>query len=452
MNIRVKQAYRWMKEHKKLVMLVMLALTLLVTSCRSAMAAEKVEEVTGGGLKAWLIRDASLPMVTLEMTFRRSGALSDPVGKEGLAAFTAEVLTEGAGDHPSATFHELLEQDAIHLSVGSSNDDLVITMECLSEHLGQALALLGEMLRSPRFDQVDIDRERLTYLTTLRQLQESPSYRLSEAFDAAAFAGHPYAHPAYGTASSVSALQRTDLQSFAHTALTKDRVILSISGDADAITLSHLMEKEFSTLPAKADKALPASERVALHTQPAPVKVAMDVPQTEVRVALPGIKRNDPEFYAAFVMNYLVGGGSLTSRLAEEVRKKRGLTYSIQSSLAMQEDAEWLSIDFATKKESAGEALKATLQTLQAIAEKGFSAEELKAALAFLTGSFALSTDSNAERVHYLTVMQQYGLGPDYLEKRNRLIANVTLPQVTAIAKRLLNPHQRLVVLTGTNP
>ena len=151
-------------------------------------------------------------------------------------------------------------------------------------------------------------------------------------------------------------------------------------------------------------------------------------------------------------MNYLVGGGSLTSRLAEEIRKKRGLTYSIQSSLAMQEDAEWFSVDFATKNKSAAEALDVTLKMLQAIGEKGFSAGELKAAQDYLTGSFALNTDSNAERVHYLTVMQQYGLGKDYLEKRNSLIANVTLPQVNAVAKKLLNTTHHLVVLTGTNP
>ena len=294
MSIHAAQIYGWMKAHKKLVMLAVLALTLLITSCQSASAAEKVEEVSAGGVKAWLIRDASLPMVSLEMTFRRSGALSDPVAKEGRATFAAQVLTEGAGEHPSATFHELLEQNAIQLSVSSDSDNLVISMECLSEHVKEAFALLGEMLRSPRFDQVDIDRERSTYLSGLKQLQESPSYRLSEAFDAHAFAGHAYAHPAYGTAASVQALTRADLQDFVHSTLTKDRLILSLSGDVDAVTLSHLMEKELSALPAKAAANLPASGPVALHTDDKPLNVVMDVPQTEVRVALPGIKRNDP--------------------------------------------------------------------------------------------------------------------------------------------------------------
>jgi zinc protease len=446
----MKTLVLWMREHKKLVMLAVLALTLFVTSCQSASATERVEEVRGGGVAAWLMRDTSLPMVVMEITFRGAGARSDTVGKEGRAAFTSELLTEGAGKYTSAAFHELLEQHAIQLSVSSTRDDIVVSVAVLREHLPQAFALIGDMLRAPRFDQTEIDRARVEYLSGLKQLQESPEYRLNEAFDAAAFAGHPYARSAYGTASSVQALTRADLQAFVPVNLTKDRMIMSVSGDTDAVALARLMETHLSGLPAKGDAS--RTDPIALKTLEKPLTVQMDVPQTEVRVALAGIARKNPQFYAAFVMNYLLGGGSLTSRLADEIRKKRGLTYSISSSLAMQDNAEWVSVDFATKAKSADDAVKFTLETLQRTAEQGFTAAELKAAQDYLIGSFALGTDSNAERVHYLTVMQQYDLGQDYLEKRNTLIANVTLPEVNAIAKKLLNTQKRLIIFTGNHP
>jgi zinc protease len=400
---------------------------------------------------AWLTRDTSLPVVAMQISVKRAGGVSDPVGKEGLAYVTANMLAEGAGAYTSAQFHEMLELYAIQLDVSSGRDTMDVEMEALSEHTDKAFELVGAMLTQPRFDQTDIDRIRAEHLSDLTQLEESPGYRLNTAFYQKAFAGHPYSHSPYGSASSITALARRDLQGFAKAHLAKDQLIISVSGDIDAVTLKRLLHTHLAGLPAHA--TLPASpDHAHLHNQPEPVQVTMAIPQTSIRIAMPGIARKDERFYAAFVMNYMLGGGSLSSRLAHEIRKQRGLTYSIASDLDMQDYAEWVSIDFATKAESAKEALDTALATVDKAATEGFSESELQAAKDYLTGAFPLSVESNAQRVNYLTVMQQYQLGKDYLQERNGLITSVTLQQVNDVAKALLSPDKRLVILTGETP
>jgi zinc protease len=422
-------------------------LTLLVILASPAHAVQRVEEVRAEGVEALLIRDTSLPIFAMEITIPHSGSVADPIGKEGLSYLTARLMTEGAGKWSSTQFHEMLDMYAIDLKVSAGRDSTTISLECLSEHADRAFELLGAMLSSPRFEQVDLDRLRTEHLSDLLQLQESPDAQLDDAFYRTAFSGHPYGRPTYGTAESVTALTRNDFVTFAKEQIAKNDMIISVSGDTDAVALQKLL-RHMNQVPLR-KSSLTKPDHATLHTQPEPVRVSMAVPQTSIRVALQGIARSDERFYAAYVMNYLLGGGSLTSRLANAVRKERGLTYSISSNLAMSDYSEWISVNFATKKASADEALKVTLATIKDTATKGFSAGELAAAKDYLTGAFPLATDSNSERVNYLTVMQQYGLGMDYLEKRNTLIEAVTLQQLNDTAKTLLSTDNQLVILTG---
>jgi zinc protease len=445
---RLKIWVTWAREHKRMIMALVLVMALLMTACQPAYAADTVEEVSGGRVKAWVMRDTSLPMVTLQLTLRHAGAVADPISKEGLSALTARLLTEGAGTYDARAFHEALEFYAMSLRASSGRDDMVISLTTLSEHTDTAFALLGAMLTSPRFDQTEIDRERTEYLSDIKRFEEHSSFVSQRDFFKKTFVGSTYARPAEGTPSSIYALVKTDFQRFVAEQFSKQHIILSVAGDIDDVTLSRLMEKHLAALPAASKQVFP-HERIRLRMFAEPVTVKMKIRQTLVKIAFEGIERNDPQFMAAFVMNYMLGGGSLSSRLATEIRKERGLTYSIGSDLAMLDNAAWLSIDFATQNATVKKATDATIEVLQQVSEKGFGDPELIAAKQYLTGSFPLSLDSNAEKVNYLTVMQRYGLGRDYLQRRNRLIDEVTLQQVNTVAKDLLNTQKRLIIHTG---
>ncbi len=422
---------------------------ILVLAWMPAQALE-VQEVKADGLHAWLIEDTSLPIFSLQMEIRNSGSAYDPKGREGLAHLTAAMLTEGAGDYRDGAFQEELDFYAIDLSVSAGRDALVIRMEALSEHRDKAFELLGLMLMQPRFDVPDMQRIRAEHLATLERLWERPSHRLSTRFYQEAFPGHPYGRPSLGTDESITAITRDDMQTFMESVIAKNRFIVSVAGDVNAETLSGLLAQYLGNVPelviVEGDAVVGNAD---LHMRPQPIIEKMVTPQTPVRIVMQGIGRSDEDFYAAFVLNHIVGGGSLSSRLGKAVRKEQGLTYAIGSDLAILDHAHWFSIDFSTKNASAQQAIQIVHDTLDAIVNDGISENALQEAQRYLTGAFPLNTDSNTELVRYLNVMQRYQLGKDYLEKRNEYINGVTHAQINVVARRLFDTKEELIIMTG---
>ncbi len=412
----------------------------------AAKAAAKVERVVSpGGIEAYLLSEPSIPFLSLALQFR-GGAALDPVGKEGLAYMVSGLLDEGAGDLDNQAFRTELEDLAIRLSFEAGQDEFSGRLKTLTEHRERAFELLGLALSAPRFEAEPVERIRNQIQASLRRRTEDPDYLASVTWFANAFPNHPYGRPSQGTVASVAAITVDDLRAFGGRRLAKDNLVVAVSGDITAVELAPLLDRAFGGLPAHSEPFALAPARPA---DGGTVIVRKDVPQSQVVFGERGLARDDPDFYAAYVANHMLGGGGFTSRLTEEVREKRGLAYSVSSYLYPMDFAPlWLG-GLGTANAAVGEALEVVRAQLKGMAAGNIDQAALDDAKTYLTGSFPLHLTSNDGIAAMLVAMQVDHLGIDYLERRNGYIEAVTLKDVQRVAARLYHPDHLLVVVVG---
>ena len=347
----------------------------------------------------------------------------------------------------SKTFQERMEAIAMRMSYDDARDAFYGSFETLSENREQAVALLALALNKPRFDVDAVDRVRGQLLAGLAYAARDPDRVASEQWNAIAFAGHPYGRPANGTPASIQKITRDDLKAYWSRTFAKDNLRVVVVGDIDAPTLSDVLDKLFGQMPAKAQLAdVPATQP----TSPEKLRVIeMSVPQSVARFGLPGLSRTDKDFMPAFVLNTVLGGGVMSSRLWEEVREKRGLAYSVHSNIQPYKSASVFSGGVATKNEQIAQSLDIIRAELKRIATEGPTEKELKDAKDYLTGSFALRFDSNAKIANQLLYFWQENLDPGYVDRRNAEIEAVTLEDAKRVAKRLFEGQDLIVTVVG---
>lgn len=428
--------------------ILLLAFLLVWAAVLPARALEPEVVHAEGGVTAWLVEDHTVPAFSLRLLVRHAGSAYDPSGKEGAASLAAALLTEGAGERDSAAFHDELDFYAIRLGADVSRDDLSISLGSLSEHAEKAFSLMHDMLASPRFDAADISRVKAERLAALKQSEGNAGYQAGKAFYATAFAGHAYARPEEGTSESVTALGRDDFLTYMKHRLRRDEMVISVAGDISPEQLKKLLDAYIAPLPAGVGKATGLPD--VTPTLGKEMEKTLSLPQTVVYFALPGVERKSKNYYTAYIMNYLFGGGDgLSSRLAKEIREKRGLAYYAYSDLADYDKAALLSGAFATRNEAVPEAIATLKDVVGKAGKEGFAKEEFEAGVDFLTGSFPAKLTSNRSVSAYLESMQRYGLGRDYLEKRNGYLRKVTLEEVNTLAKNLFKPKNLLIISAG---
>jgi zinc protease len=398
------------------------------------------------GQDVWFVSDRTLPMIAMTASLP-AGSVYDPKAKPGLAAFAAGLLDEGAGKLNATAFQTALSNRAIRLSVTPTRDCLVVSLVTLTDNAKDAFLLLGQALSQPRFDADAIARVRAQVLSSLAEHSEDPESVAANGFYRAFFHDHPYAHPVDGEAASVSAFNVADLKAFTATHWVGAGLKIAVSGDVDRATLTALLKTAFGRLPMKAPPPLPLATREG---QPGVQVIAMDVPQPAIMFGLPGMLRSDPDFLAGYVANYTLGGGGFSSRLTDEVREKRGLTYDISTDLETNRKAGYVLGEVATRRGSVQQTIAVIRETLREFAANGPTDAELADAKTYLTGSFPLAFGSNVGITSQLNTFQRIGLTVDYMKKRNALIDAITLDQVKRAAKRLYDPARLTFVVGGT--
>jgi zinc protease len=400
----------------------------------------------GKNVQVWYVEDHTLPMIAMSAALP-AGSAYDPKDKGGLAAFTADLLNEGAGNLSSQAYQSALNNKAIRLSMTPQRDYLVITLVTLSENAEEAFRLLGLALTQPRFDADAIARVRAQIVAGLQQEDEDPPNVAAKGFSSTFFGDHPYAHPIDGTLASIAHINRNDVRAFQRTHWVRNGLRITISGDADPKTLKMLIGSAFGQLPAKWPPPVPAVEHdgaAGMHVIPMPV------PQPTAVFGLPGILRSDKDFIPAYVANYILGGGGFSSRLMREVREKRGLTYGISTSLDTLRKAGLFAGQVATRAGAMRQTIDVVRSTMKDFAENGATDKELADAKTYITGSFPLSLSSNVGIANQLGSFQRVGLPIDYIAKRNALINAVTLDDVQRVAKRLFSPEKLTIVIGGS--
>jgi len=428
-------------------MMRLAALTLVAClSALTARAAVDIVEVTSpGGIRAWLVEEHDLPFTALEIRFRGGAALDAP-GKRGAVNMMTGLLEEGAGAMNAMQFAEKREDLAARYYFEAGNDLVRISARFLTEDRDEAVELLRLALTEPRFDDDAIERVRGQALSVIRSNNRDPARIAGLTFNAAAFGDHPYGSSHYGTAESVSALTREDLVDARARALALDRIYVGAAGEITPEELGLLLDRLLGGLP---EEGASMPERVRFGHDGGLQVVPFDTPQSVAVFGHEGVGRNDPDFFPAFVMNRILGGNGLSSRLTMEVRVKRGLTYGISSFLLPMELSNLHMGQVASSNDTIAEAIELIRLLWRDMAEGGVSEEELRNAKTYLTGAYPLRFDGNGRIAAILAAMQSQGLGVDYIATRNDKVNAVTQEDIARVARRLLDPEGLLFVVVG---
>ena len=427
--------------------MVGLAMTAMMST--PSYAAAKIQHlISPGGIEAWFVQDATVPLVAMEFAIS-GGAAQDPADKSGVGSMVAGLIDEGSGDLDSKTFHERLDRRAIELSFSATRDYFRGSMRMLKDNRDEAFDLLRMSLTSPHFDSIDVERIRTQVLSGLRRDSSNPSALASRKFLQIAFGDHPYGRPSNGSLESVPNITIADLKDYVRRVLAKENLKIAVVGDIDAASLGRLLDQTFGALPAKASLT-PVPDIEAMRP---PVRefIPLDVPQTVVMFGGPGFRRNDPNFMSAFVVNHILGGGALSSRLYREVREKRGLAYSVYDSLLWMDHSALFIGNTGTRADRAGETVDAVNTEVRRMAEDGPTQEELDEAKSYIKGSRMLSLDTSSKLAAALLQYQLDHLPIDYIERRNAVVDAVTLDDAKKAAQKLWE-RGLLTVIVGRAP
>lgn len=401
---------------------------------------------TPSGIEIWHVEDYTVPVVSLDFAFL-GGAAQDPAGKAGLTGFMTSLLDEGAGALASEEFQEALEDKAIELSFGASRDRLSGSMRTLAENADAAFDLLGLAILTPRFDPDAIERVRGQIISGLKRDETDPQVLTRDALYRIAFEGHAYANPVDGRIASVQGITRDDLVAQRRKLMARQTLIVVAVGAISAKALIAGVEQAFGPLPGAA--ALEILPPAVMKGEGQREIITLDIPQSTLYLAIPGISRKDPDFMRAHLVNHILGGGSFTSRLWTEVREKRGLAYSVWSGLRWSAHAQMFMAGTATSNERVAESLSVIAEEIRRMAEEGPSGEEMTKAKAYLTGSYALQFDTSRKIADHLLMLRADGLPIDYIDRRNDEIMAVDLAGAKSVAARLFAGAKPLVVATG---
>ncbi len=416
---------------------LLLSILFLLLPALTARAAVDIQAVTSDkGIHAWLVEDYTVPIVTIRFVFD-GGTAQDPPGKEGLANLMTGLFDEGAGDLDSDAFQARLDEVGAEMRFEANRDGIYGSMRVLADSRHDAFGLLRLALGQPRFDAEPVERVRGQVLSGILAKERDPNTIAQAKWLRAIYGDHPYGRQDEGTSQSVTAITVQDLRDAHKAMFARDGLHVAVVGAIDATTLKQELDRLFGDLPPKQTLQPVADVAMKLGQQ---LQVDYDLPQTSLRLAFPGVKRDAPDFYAAALMNQILGGGAFTSRLFSEVREKRGLAYGISSTLVDYDHASALVIGTATRADRAAETLSVIRDVVRQMAETGPTEQDLAAAKDYMIGAYAINNlDSSGSIAATLVELQLDHLGIDYIERRAGYLNAVTLDEVKAAAKKLLS-------------
>ncbi len=415
-----------------------------------ATAAQKVLDIktfqTPAGITVWLVEDHSVPVVSLNFAFE-GGLAYDPADKPGVARLVSILLDEGAEDLGSQDFQEKLSNNAISLGFTAGRDAFFGELRTLRDNRDLAFDLLRKALAAPRFENDAIERMKNANVAQIQRDQGDPSWLSARTFNGMMFEGHNYSQPGYGHLASMASITRKDLLAFTKAQFGRDVLKVSIAGDVTQAEAAALIDKTFAALPEKA--ASVETVDATLQYLGKTILLPLDTPQTYIAVGAPGIRRDDKDWHAAVVMNFIMGGSDFDAWLMHEIREKRGLTYGVYSSLQSMKHAALMQVSLSSSNENVEEVLSIIRTQWQKMADNGPSEQEMKNAKAYLTGSLMLELTSTGDIAQVLNGLQRDGMDADYINRRNDMLNAVTLADMKRVAKRLFKTADLTTVLVG---
>ncbi len=388
----------------------------------------------------------ALPMVTMSLLIE-GGARLDPPGREGLANLTAQLLTYGTKNHTAVQLSEALDFIGASLTAGCSEEAITVNFTLLKKDLDEGLRLFAEVLTEASFLPEEIERRKQAVIASIRAQEEQPGHVAELKFLEALFPKSPYGKRVEGTLESVKAIDRAGLIAFYENQLRPDRAILAVVGDVSQ-----------AEVVGKLDTALRSWQKKGASNEPAPtpapgpaafIKINKQLTQANIVIGHAGVPRTHPDYYAIQVMNYILGGGGFSSRMMDSIRNERGFAYSVYSQFDPRKSFGTFEVVMQTKNESAGEAIKVAVGEIRKMREQGVTEAELNEAKDYLIGSFPLRFDTNRKVAAFLSQVEFFGLGLDYLDRYPEIIRKISREDVLRAAKTYLHPEKLITVVVA---
>ena len=396
----------------------------------------------------WLFSEQrSLPLVSIKVLVK-GGVLCDPAGKAGLANLTALLLTQGTKQRSATQIAEEVDFLGARLSASGNEDYATVGLTVLKKNLQPGLELLKDILFNPAFAAEEVKRKVSLLKASFQTDEDEPGTVASRTFRQRLFGKNPYANPPKGTPEGISAIDAKDLVAFHEKFYRPNNAIVTIVGDLSAEEAKEWVTKIFGDWKAGAipDLKLPPPPEIQNAEK---IIIDKNITQANIIWGHLGIARNNPDFYALQILNYILGGGGFSSRLLDNIRENRGLAYSVASGFEAGLEPGAFAIDLETKNPTAGEAVAQVISEVKKIRSQPVSAAELEDAKSYLIGSFPAKMDSVAKRAALLGYVELYGLGLDYPWRYPSLIKNITSADLQKAAEKYLHPERYLLVVVG---
>lgn len=402
---------------------------------------------TRNGVRVYLLENHAHPMVEMRL-LTRGGSVFDPEGKEGVAFMTAWMFNEGAGEMDSESFRDRLDYLGIVMNGEAKRDTLEVGLTTLSEHVEEAVRLMALRVTQPRFRSHDFERGLRESIVNLKQNQEHAHWRAASRLHDLMYRGHPYSHPPAGTLSGMVRITLHDVRQFHVKSFRAPQMVLAVAGDVTEVALKTILERYLGNVDARPSPhgAIPP---VSLAGPGKGVTIPMEIPQTDIEMGVVAMDREDPDYYPMVVMTQIFGGPGLSSRLHEEIREKRGLTYGVHAAFMPLEARGPFVISMKTKTESSEEAIRLIQKEMMRLAYEGIGDEELADVKRYLVGSFALNFDTLKKQAAIWGAIGFYRRGLDYVRLWPDRIRGVSAVDVQRVAKRILDPGHYFCVTAG---
>jgi zinc protease len=431
---------------KKTFLGVFIALAMLAVALPAAAGLTPKRTVLDSGVVLVTLEQRALPIVSIELLID-AGARYDRAGQEGLAHLTARLLTYGTKRRSALQISDTLEFIGSSLSTGSSENLATVSMTILKKDLATGLALLAEVFTQSTFPQDEIERQKHSIVAALKAREEDPGDIAERRFAEALFPKSPYGRPVEGTESSINAISQASLREFYERYYRPNRTIMAVVGDVTAEEIANTLNQTFRSWGRGEPSGRPPVP--IANGAPGVIRVNKDLTQANIIMGHEGVTRDNPDYYAIQVMNYILGGGGFSSRVMDSIRNERGLAYSVYTFFSADKSHGTFQFVMQTKNDSAGEALRIAREEIERIRRDPVSEQELNDAKDYLTGSFPLRLDTNRKVANFLAQVEFFQLGLNYPDRYDDLIRGVTRADVQRVAKRYLQPDKLITVVVG---
>lgn len=440
-------------QSSKLLSVFSLQLLLFTAYCLlfsfDAHAIEIKKQTLPDGLTVLHAERHNLPIVMITLLIKAS-PLNEPEDKAGIAYLTAKMLTEGTKKRKSSEISEEIEFIGASLDTSTGSDYTTISLSVLKKDMEKGFEIFSDVLLSPLFPEEDISRKKEIIKGSLRQSEEDPSFLASKVFIKEVFHSHPYGRLVNGSIKSIDNIKRDDIVKFYKKHYTPDNAILSVVGDITAEELHSLIKKYLGQWKPEVRRGQRSQElKISDQKGPKIVIINKDITQANIILGHLGIARDNPDYYAVSVMNYILGGGGFASRLMKVIRDDMGLTYSIYSSFSANKYPGQFEVEVQTKNESAGIVIKEILKQINRMRTELVTDNELEDAKSYLTGSFPRRLETSRRIADFLAAVEFYNLGDDYIERYPDYINRITKEDILRVAKRYLDPDNYVLVVVG---